>query len=58
MSYNIRKKNFLFILINVNERSILIVDVSLHNQLLYQGYKEFDWKVIATHRNRIHSIKD
>ena len=57
MSYNIRKKNFLFILIKVNEKSILIVDASLNDQLLCQGYKELDFKAIVTDRNRIKSIK-
>jgi len=32
----------MFILTKVIERSILIVDASLHDQLLCQGYKELD----------------
>ena len=41
----------------VSGKSILIIGASLDNQLLWQGYKELDWKVITTGRNRIESIK-
>ena len=48
----------LIILINANRRSVLISGASSDiGESMCQRLKELDWKVIATDRNRIQSIK-
>ena len=49
----------LIILIKANRKSVLISGASSNiAESLCQVLKELDWKVIATDRNRIQSIKD